>query len=243
MTIQVRQPDEYIKIFRDEGLIGYDAILLIARDLFLSRGAFVPPGEWEKYLSSLGETKKRLLGDFIYFYYYTVRPWENNGGPNTVRDESRIVAITSIMEKLMSTEEHLDFFAWFGRKYNGQNTIQDLRIEKELYQADFGVHRKFREYMRSYVIDSNRNDLLLGIEIFDGKDFRALNDIDEAAKVLYSMRSNFVHNAKMATFASSGSMYPLTTVIGSTAYRFLMDIGYYMYIFEKSFIKYWREQV
>lgn len=240
--MQIGKPEEYHKAFAEQKLAGYDAVLLIARDLFFSRGALVAPGKWEEYLESLGEEKLKRLGDFTYFYYHAVRPWEANDGTHTIRDESRLVAITSMMEKLMSTEEHLDFFQWYSRKYAGQNSIENLSAVKEEYLADFGVHRKFKEYMRSYVVDSNRDELLMGIEIFYNGEFRSLADIDEAAKLLYTMRSDFVHNAKMATFTSPGAVTPFTTVVGSSAYRFMMDIEYYMFIFEKSFIKYWLDQ-
>lgn len=240
--MQIRKPEEYKTIFTESKLIGYDAVLLIARDLFFSREALVAPWKWEEYLSSLGEEKQKRLGDFIYFYYHMVRPWEANDGSHTIRDESRLVAITSMMEKLMSTEEHLDFFQWFKQRYPSQNSIEDLNVLKEKYLTEFGVHKKFKKYLSSYIVDSNRDDLLSGIEIFEDDAFRCLENIDEAAKLLYKMRSDFVHNAKMATFTSPRSMTPLITIVGSSSYMFMMNIEYYMFIFEKSFIKYWLEQ-
>lgn len=242
--MMIRKPEEYKVIFSESKLSGYDAILIIARDIFMHTGAMNFPGRWEEYLESLGKEKRESLGDFTYFYYHTARPWESEDGSHTVRDETRIVAITSIMEKLMSEEDHLNFFDWYKQKYGKNNTIDDLESLKKEYLSDFGVHRKFKEYMNSYIVDSNRNELLEGIEIFDKdeNDFRSLEDIDEAAKVLYTMRSNFVHNAKMATFSSPSSMYPLVDKVGSSTYRFMMDIEYYMMIFERSFVKYWIEQ-
>lgn len=236
--MKIRKPDEYYSIFEKEKLVGYDAILLIARDLFFSRGFLVSPGKWEAFIASLDQKKKEKLGDMVYFYYYVGRPWEANDGSHTIRDESRIVATISMMEAMMSTEKHLTFFDWFKKSYPGKNTIEDLEVAKGLYLKDFGVHRKFKEYLERYLVGQDGAIFFDNIEIFENSKFRPLKGNDEAATLLYAMRSSFVHSAKMSTFCSPKSLN-LTSLVGKNTYRFLVDVEDYLILFEKSFAEYW----
>jgi len=77
----------------------------------------------------------------------------------------------------------------------------------------------------------------------DEKDdsFIELSKKDELAKLLYQMRSDFVHSAEMRGFCPFDCISSLVS-IGKNIYDIKIDINTILKVFERSFVKFWSER-
>ena len=217
---------------------GIERRLLIAREIFIKQSYCKENSEWENFLKVLNGDNKKRLGVLSHFYYFICRPFSQ---PDEIRDELRIVAITSLMEEMMSEEEYKTFFEWFESIYRGTNVISDYRKIKEEYLDGFGLTKKVKSYFENYITDKDKKLLLSDIKVFKNGKFSVFDDIDKIATFLYGMRSEFVHSAKMITLRPPGVSFA-TIVSGKKCFLFKISIGQFLSIFERSFVNYWAKK-
>jgi len=240
----------------------------MAREIFLSRGSLLNEESFNNFYNRLCESDKNKLLELSYFYYWICQPGNSN-----IREELRLVAITSMIESLMEKEKFKDFISWFkGEDFVAINSIDDFIKLEEQYFAHFGAAKKVKLFFELYVKQEDRDKILKNIErmhydpkadkqakalmLLDPSDpdqiknyieaypygkRESLSDINEFARLLYNMRSEFVHEARMQNLASSYSDLTCILVNGK-GYTLNPEIGIneLMGIFERSFVNFWQ---
>jgi hypothetical protein len=205
--------------------------------------------EWKEFYNGLNEEAKEELGKFSHFYYFICKPYMNfrNDDISGNREELSIVGITSLMEVMMELEgyEYKTFFEWYESMDNKEKSItKDYEELKKGYSDRYGAAKKVRRYFDKYIIDEDdKRSLLDSIERYSERreKFVKFKDIKGIANVLYDIRSNFVHNAKMGYLCPPQARISFL-IIGEKPYKVRMHLETLMKIFENSFIHYWEEK-
>lgn len=206
--------------------------LLILKEIFNKDERYL-----KELLDKLGD-KKEKLEKFAHFYYFICQPYANY---DDVREELRLIGITSLIEGMMQGMEYKGFFQWFESTYK-VNKIEDyLKIKKE-YLEQFGATRKIKYYFENYILEDDRESLLECIKPFTNQNgFVRFNSIDKIAEFLYSMRSEFVHIARMHSLCPEDCHLAAICVDGKP-YKVNIRISEFMKIFERSFINFWEKK-
>lgn len=192
------------------------------------------------FLDKLGIENKKKLEEFSHFYYFICQPFEDD--ENFIREELKLIGITSLVEGMMQEVEYQDFFQWFESTYKKSNQIEDYQQIKKEYFIKFGATKKIKNYFDKYIIEADKEDLIEYIMPFSNSEgFSKVKSINEIAGILYSMRSEFVHEAKMCHLCPEGCSF-LATCIKKRPYKIEITMKKFMDIFKKSFVKFWEEQ-
>ena len=107
----------------------------------------------------------------------------------------RYVALISLIEALYETEEYMEFFEWLMIKAKqgtlNISTPQSLQGLHETYNQVYGLTQKATRFFTSLPADAQR-PILTGLIV--GQEPKP---IEYLSKLLYRMRSEFVHSAKL----------------------------------------------
>lgn len=211
---------------------------LIIKEIFSENNYCKYEVNLKKFLDKLGEEKQKRLEKFAYFYYYICQPYASH---NDVREELRLIGITSLIEGMMQEVEHKDFFQWFESTYK-DNKIEDYSKTKEEYLKQFGAISKIKAYFENYILEEDKKSLLECIKPFkNNSGFVQVDSIIKIATFLYSMRSEFVHEARMCCLCPENCHLACICVNGKP-YEVNIRIEEFMEIFERSFILFWKKQ-
>jgi hypothetical protein len=204
-----------------------------SRELFHNNGE-----NFNSLTKALDEANSKKLQEITHFYYFICSPEDKE-----VRDELIIIGITSIMEALMQNPKYMDIFSYFKSVYPRQNRIDDFEEFKKDYLNKYGATRKVKSYINIYLSKKDKEDLISSIDIWDNSKtrFNKLKSIDEFSELLYRMRSEFVHEAKMEHLNLDGCHFSVT-VVGKYVLKIKINIREFKEIFERSFVKYWSER-
>lgn len=163
------------------------------------------------------DSLKAVFGEefevFCHFYYFICRPEDSE---DEMRDELRFVGMTSLMEALVDKLPH----------------------------SPKGYREKVRSYFKHYFAHDEEEMSPMGISLWNEgtKDFIPLTKVQEVADFLYSMRSEFVHEAQMHGLNSTKVDQTLTKV-KSGYYEITLSVDDFLRRFEASFVLYWVERM
>ncbi len=211
---------------------------LISKEIFNDNGYYKDNKDFDIFFNKLGE-KTKQLEIFSHFYYFICQPYKND----EIRDELRLVGITSLIEGMMQKVEFKDFFQWFESDYKGVNEIKDYNKIKEEYLNKFGATKKVKFYFEKYVLEEDKENLFKCIKPFkNNKVFKTFDSIQKIASFLYKMRSDFVHKARMKCLCPKGCSVACI-VVNKKPYKVNIGMQEFMKIFERSFIAFWQKQI
>lgn len=211
---------------------------LITEEIFKDNGHYKDNDDFGKFFNRLEERRKQL-GIFSHFYYFICQPYKDN---KDVREELRLVAITSLIEGMMQETEFKDFFQWLESSYKGINRIEDYEKIKEEYLNKFGATRKVKSYFEKYVLKDDKEILFECIKPFRyNKNFIKFDSIEKIAQFLYNMRCEFVHEARMKCLCPEDCGVACIAV-KKKPYKVNIGIQEFMKIFERSFIAFWQKR-
>lgn len=224
--------------------------LYIAKNIFNEHGYFLTDNDWDNFVQKLDEDSKDKLAKLSHFYYFLFR---KEVSKTSVRNELILVTITSIIEAMMSEIKFIDFHSWFASKkskafIDEANKQTDLKKSLDYlwdeYIKRFGASKKIHVFFNNYLSKEDVKILLRSIKKWDNvkEDFVEFENIPSLSKVLYQMRSDFVHEAKMRNFCENDSMGYLI-MIGKKCYDLKLTRNDFIKIFEKCFINYFSEKV
>ncbi len=197
-----------------------------------------------KFYSVFNDNPKKRdnLATLSHFYYFICTPDKINTS-NLIREELQIVGITSLIEAMMEEFEYKDVFSYFASEFPDKNKIEDFQEFKNTYLIKYGATRKIVNYFKEYIPKEEADIVLSKIKKWSSKDKKSipLSRLEELAKFLYQMRSDFVHNAEMRCLrphnVNSASMK-----VGDNYYTLTAGIADVLSIFEKSFVTYWKKK-
>jgi len=155
----------------------------------------------------------------------------------------KFIALLSIIEAIFSPDEWLDFYHWLRKTSNAEvfpieNQIDLDRLYTQ-YNSEYGAIRnaikffeeldiKEQEFLKSKLVrlrvDQNKN-----------KAFEVESEISQLAKLLYSIRSEFMHKAKL--IVEFGDIPALTVNRESKPFISNLSLNSLMHVFELGLIK------
>lgn len=188
------------------------------------------------YNSSPVERDK--LSVYGHFYYFICTPNEKGA-----REELQIVGITSLIEAMMGDVTYKDPFVYFESEYRGKNSIEDFAKFKNEYSEKYSINKKIVKYFQEYMPQNDTKGILENIKIIrkNGEQMEPLKNLDELAKFLYQMRSDFVHRAEMR-FLCPEHCFASMLEIGDKIYDVRVSISTILELFEKSFVSFWKNK-
>lgn len=211
-----------------------------AKEIF---GSF---GNIEEIYSKLNEEDKAKFLKICHFYYYRCYRFKE-------RDEGMIlVAITSSIEALISEVEYKNFIEWYRSECKDKN----LPVEKlwDKYNEAYGASKKFVYFWENFASEEDKKTFeekswVLVPEIKDSK--KKYNkekwSIEDASKVLYRLRSEFVHNADEVPISnydeSNGTIFLGSGFsIKDKHYQFGTTMDKFATMFERGFTEYFKKK-
>ena len=82
-------------------------------------------------------------------------------------DFIKVIMITSIIEKLSSKEDYIEFLEWVSKKEKeGTLTCRDIKKVWNEYNKDFGCSWKFRSFFRDYLTKREQLELLISVSYY-----------------------------------------------------------------------------
>jgi len=194
---------------------------------------------YDDILMKLDKQLNWEMQETSHFYYYICQP----DNPKA-REEIQVVGITAIIERLMSKEKHITPFAYL-RSIRFDNLSGNLNKIEGDYNNQFGLTRKVNDYYKNYILDLDKQQLIDGIVLLDkldGDEIK-LKNIGEFSKLLYELRSKFVHEASMFGLCPLGIDYTVycSGVHDPILYSPKINIKPLLKIFERSFVNYWNK--
>jgi hypothetical protein len=150
----------------------------------------------------------------------------------------KYVAIFSLIESLYCTPHHIDFFEFLLKKSNHIEfpirSKQELQNHYKNYKAQYGARQKAVDFFaRINDLHYSRLQAKTGIVKDEGK-VQHLT-VGELSKILYDIRSRFMHQAKLIDQLSERSVI---SSIGREVFLWETDIKDLMYVFEKGVLRF-----
>jgi len=224
--MSLNEPDFIVfikKVFADHGC---DYVEILGKFYDVSNTS---PSDWSR------------LAVYSHFYYFICAPDKND-----VREELQIVGITSLIEAMMQKVEYKDILSYLEESEfldNNNINISNYKTFKENYLERHGANKKIIKYFKEYISQDDANTVLKNIKKWSKEigDFKQLNNLEQLAKFLYQMRSDFVHKAEMRNFRPNNVNMAFISV-GNSHYSVNVNISEILRIFEKSFVNYWKEK-
>ena len=191
-----------------------------------------------------GNTHERdRMATYSHFYYFICTPERTEPEANSTREELQIVGMTSLIEAMMEDVEYMDVFAYFKSEFKDKNTIEDFRAFEADYLGKYGATKKIVNYFDKYISKEDAIEVVDEIRVWSDQSrrFESLGDLERLARLLYQMRNDFVHKARMQSFCPT-NISSSSTMIGHKIYNIRVDVGSVLRIFEKSFVNYWQKK-
>jgi len=217
-----------------------DMRYLEARDKFLEyawdvySGYFDSKAAFEEQFDWIQEdTSKNLFLKLAAFYKFLVRDGAfridqlEEGETADFLDETyKFIAIVAFVEALYSHEKYVDFFEWLSaRERRAQvfpvDTPEKLAWLYRAYKADYGATKKTERFFAS--LDESAQRLIASQITIDGE----YKPAEALARLLYGIRSEFVHEARLVLELSSGTMISVRgerVVVSDFSLRDLMKV-------------------
>ena len=146
----------------------------------------------EKFLTRDGSFSIKHEGDIKFVDYF---------------DETyKFIAILSFIEALYAEDQYIDFYQWLSMRerrpkvfpINDINALDDFYQE---YKSNYGASHKVETFFGS--LDEKSQNFLTA-RIIVGGEYKATKTI---AKLLYEIRSEFVHMARLVLEFRGGTMF------------------------------------
>lgn len=124
--------------------------------------------DYDSIASMTYASEKDRLAVQAHFYYFICKPDQSD-----VREELRIVGITSLIEAMMQEVKYKGPFEYFESEYRDQNSIGDFKAFKAEYLAKYGAAKKVREYFDKYLSGNDKKILLASIKVYNEQNYMA----------------------------------------------------------------------
>jgi len=196
-----------------------DMRYLDARDKFLGyawsvfSNYFESPAAFEEQFDWIQDDEsKNLFLKLASFYKFLVRDGnfiiELDGevqDDQTFDETYKFIAVIAFIETLYQDEKYVDFFQWLSMRERRQEVfpIDDLsKLERlyRAYKADHGATKKTERFFESLAPSTKR--IIESTITVDGGSQPA----EALAKLLYGIRSEFVHRARLVLELTKGTL-------------------------------------
>jgi len=226
----------------------YDEILLLPAafnalpEHFQSREGFetaykrIPDPQKIRFLR-LASIYKNLVKDGKFIAPLNTLP---ESGLNYYDLTYKFIALISIIEAVVGKDNWLDFYQWLEHtkvvSIKDKTELDDLH---EKYKSEYGVIKNVVKFFQT--LDEEEQEFLktklVQYRVDNGKTVEITSEINDLAKLLYDIRSDFVHGARLVI--EFGGI-PATTANRKRGKSFTsnLSLNQLMRVFERSFIRY-----
>lgn len=180
---------------------------------------------------------------FSYYYQSVCTPYDTRDD-SSVQNALRLIGLASLIEAMMhnlpGNEPFEDFLSWW-EKQKTDLLLKEFRCVKERYLTLHGTTRKFVDFVEQYF--SSEDKEVLQKRIFyrgrngDAQLTEQTLDAKNIARLLYQIRSDFVHAGQIHNFRFGRVFTALISVQGKI-YDFRLSIIELLRMFERAFAKY-----
>jgi|AntAceMinimDraft_18_1070375.scaffolds.fasta_scaffold19283_5 hypothetical protein len=199
---------------------------------------FAEKSEFKKFFEDLSNKNKNKFLKISFFYYH--HWWKLEESFKKDIDDFSLIIFTSIIESAMSDVKYKDFYSWYiSECKNKKNNVENLWRE---YNEEYGSTKKIIYFFEKYLSKDDQSSLENGFKKRNSGEKKfspcSLKDI---AKILYKLRSKFVHDAEYIPIPR-GNYNKIDFTNEHRTYR-LEDITLdeILNILEKGIVKYFRE--
>ena len=220
---------------------------------------FKDKNELEQFYRSIKtDEDKNLFLKISSFYLFLVKNCsirhDIDGTPKEVEyvtNTLKYTAIFSLIEGLYSKKGYIDFFEFLMKKSNQIQfpiSEEQLRSHYDYYKKQYGAIQKARVFFKQIEdfydrhlkakIKFLKNDTQLPLPRsfpLSEIDKKQGLTIDDFAKLLYDIRSEFVHQANLVLEISNGTVI---SHIGNKRYLWQMNMDELINVFEKGLLKF-----
>lgn len=159
--------------------------------------------EWGARIEALCDLCREKFTRLMHFYCHIAQPYLAKSDGFAIRDEVRLVAISSVIEALMSDEEFVEFKDWFSKPYKAlrraKKPLPEYQTITAEYYAEFGTTNKFKKFFERFLADDDRELFKERVLIYEEGGVSHEAEPAEISDFLYIRRSQFVHEARMMT--------------------------------------------
>lgn len=190
-------------------------------------------------VSSFKDEKLKRLVDLSHFYYVQCKDPKIF---EKVDDSLKLIVMSSLIESLLANYSHKEFIDWYNINQNNIPSCQDkIEMANQInclwneYKKEHGAHKKFRNFFEQKLNEEEQNNLLSGFSRFDYREIK----IDDIARWLYQMRSDFVHNASLVILPEINKTkdIELWHIVNGIPLTITININLILDIFEKGFLR------
>lgn len=211
-----------------------DEILPLAKKMF--DDYFKDEGGIEGLIEGLDNNNKEKFLKLCFFYYG--RWWSYDQNIKDKIDGSfAFIVFVSIIEAMILEIDYKDFKSWYDSECLDKNKkVDDLWEE---YINIYGATKKFIRFFENYLREEDKEFLLEKYQAYSIENEKIISlPLENIAKVLYKLRSNFVHDAKYIPIPNGD-----ISGIGFSKYC-LKDItmNTIVNIFERGFVEYFKQK-
>ena len=185
----------------DESLLLPDAFNALrghfkSREGFETEYKYIPDSQKIRFLR-LASIYKNLVKDGKFIVSPDALP---ESGFNYYDLTYKFIALISIIEAVVGKDEWLDFYQWL--KHTKVVSIKDkaeLDTLHEKYKSEYGVTKNIVKFFQT--LDEEEQEFLktklVQYRADRGRAVRFTSEINDLAKLLYDIRSDFVHGARL----------------------------------------------
>ncbi len=201
--------------------------------------------DFETLYENLPEDQQDLICSLSMTYDFLCEPKNRKSScqEGWVRDDHRVLGTISIVEKLMEGVNYQPFHSWLEERIETllkEGTKKAYSKLTKEYHNEFGLARKVQKFFSKYLTKIEQNQFLGNVEIFEADAPKTkFRDFHEFGGFLYSLRSAFVHSAKLIGFFCPPHCSFSGSYLAGKFYISGIDIHSYLVIFEKMFIRHW----
>lgn len=216
----------------------------IAFEIF--RGQFRSREDFDFFIKNLTLSDHQTYFELTHFYFF----WCKRPKLANVSESFRFLAVVSLIEALATENNHKEFFDWFRSEASEDIKSQKAgSLEANLeflwseYKKKHGAYRKFYYFLKDYLSDADKQHLIQSFKFFNSNGQIIPNDsnsLNRIAKLLYTMRSDFVHTASHITFSTQN--FPTLHKVGNKDLITKCSIEDFMGLFENGFIEFFKKR-
>jgi len=143
------------------------------------------------FFNTLKNKDKDKFLKISFFCYW--RWWRFDEKFKAKIDDFPLIIFASMIEAAISEKNYRDFYSWYmSSEYKEKN--KEIKELWEEYKSQYGSTKKFIHFFNRYLSKENKDMLSKNFLIWNKEKKKC--SLDEIAKILYQLRSNFVHNAE-----------------------------------------------
>ncbi len=200
--------------------------------------------EFNKFFDNLlgDENKFKFISCGNYYHYLKF----NNG----LNANIQLIMVFSIIEKIYSEEDFIDFKDWCNKKQKNIS-LKDFSSFKNLleclksqYHKIHGSKQKTLGFFDNYFEEEDKTGLLKSVVFKPDLDNLSGEKIDfkKIVDLIYTMRNNFVHDARFIPIHKEGDISGTIKYNGKEIFiHFGLPMNEFLIMFEKAFIKFWED--